>query len=105
MATEVTKPRYADPAFSYSPDTPVVPLDAKDAFEKLSDKEKMYSHYMSRASVFGGLIVLLQTSPESPQVSLGLESVWLEYPVLFSRGAGSLYILQSNPTDSDAYWD
>ena len=70
MAVELTKPRYADPAFSFPPDTPVIPLDAREAFQKLTDKERLYSHYMSRASYYGGLVVLIQTSPESPQVKL-----------------------------------
>ncbi len=37
-------------------------------FQSLSAKEQMYSHYISRASWYGGLIVLLQTSPESPGI-------------------------------------
>jgi len=36
MTVELTKPRYADPSFSYPPDTPVIPLDAKEAFNKLT---------------------------------------------------------------------
>lgn len=49
-------------------DQPVIMLDANAAFEALSPREKLYAHYLSRASFFGGLIVLLQTSPESPQI-------------------------------------
>ncbi len=65
---ELTKPRHYDSAFAMPPNQPFILLDAKNAFEKLTEREKLYSHYLARASFFGGLIVLVQTSPESPQV-------------------------------------
>lgn len=43
-------------------------LQASEAFAALSEQEKLYAHYLSRASFYGGLIVLIQTSPESPQI-------------------------------------
>ena len=49
-------------------DQPVVSLEARKAFELLTEREQLYAHYISRASIFGGLAVLLQTSPESPQI-------------------------------------
>ena len=36
--------------------------------DQLTPSEQLYSHYLSRASWWGGLIVLLQTSPESPDI-------------------------------------
>lgn len=49
-------------------DQPVVSLDAKEAFKGLSKREQLYAHYISRASFYGGLIVLIQTSPEAPHI-------------------------------------
>lgn len=60
----------------YSNETPFLKLDAKVAFEGLSDKEKKYAHYLSRASWYGGLIVLFQTSRESPLIYLLLNRLF-----------------------------
>ncbi|XP_053575996.1 dipeptidyl peptidase 3 [Bombina bombina] len=49
-------------------DLPVALLECEDAFVLLSAEEKLYAHYLSRASFYGGLIVLFQTSPESPAI-------------------------------------
>ena len=39
---------------------PVFFLDCNTAFENLNPKEKAYAHHLSRASFYGGLIVLVQ---------------------------------------------
>ncbi|XP_029468951.1 dipeptidyl peptidase 3 [Rhinatrema bivittatum] len=49
-------------------DIGIAPLDCREAFQLLSKSEQLYAHYLSRASWYGGLIVLLQTSPESPAI-------------------------------------
>ena len=49
--------------FVFPDDQPLVVLDASSAWDHLTPSEQLYSHYLSRASWWGGLIVLLQTSP------------------------------------------
>ncbi|XP_078284370.1 dipeptidyl peptidase 3 [Rhinoraja longicauda] len=56
-------------------------LDCKDAFQLLSKEEKLYAHYVSRASWYGGLVVLLQTSPESPAIYVLLQKLFRAQPV------------------------
>jgi len=43
----------------------IVPLAIKPHFEALSDQEKKYAHYISRAALSGTRINLRQVSPES----------------------------------------
>eukprot|EP01101_Sappina_pedata_P006732 TRINITY_DN3430_c0_g1_i1.p1 TRINITY_DN3430_c0_g1~~TRINITY_DN3430_c0_g1_i1.p1 ORF type:complete len:720 (-),score=332.05 TRINITY_DN3430_c0_g1_i1:73-2169(-) len=64
MSTSAIKPELEG---FYAPiSTPVVFLDATSAFESLTDREKLYSHYISQAAWEGSKICLFQTSPESP---------------------------------------
>uniref|UniRef100_A0A8C1AR22 Dipeptidyl peptidase 3 n=1 Tax=Cyprinus carpio carpio TaxID=630221 RepID=A0A8C1AR22_CYPCA len=51
-------------------------LDCREAFRLLSPKEQMYAHYLSRASWYGGLIVLIQTSPESANIYVLLQKMF-----------------------------
>ncbi|KAF8771744.1 Dipeptidyl peptidase 3 like protein [Argiope bruennichi] len=48
--------------------TPFILLECEEAFNQLSEQEKLYSHYLSRASWLGSLIISLQTSIESPLI-------------------------------------
>ena len=61
-------PRYAPAMYAIPIEQPVVSLDAKTAFQNLTEREQLYAHHLSHASFLGGLIVLLQTSPESPLI-------------------------------------
>ncbi|XP_022594632.1 dipeptidyl peptidase 3 isoform X1 [Seriola dumerili] len=57
-------------------DIGVSALDCGEAFRLLSPQEKMYAHYLSRAAWYGGLAVLLQTSPESADIFVLLQRIF-----------------------------
>ncbi|XP_063985420.1 dipeptidyl peptidase 3 isoform X2 [Diachasmimorpha longicaudata] len=56
---------------------PIVTLDCDVAFNALTNNEKLYSHYLSRAAWTGSLIVFVQTSPESPVIFALLHKIFL----------------------------
>ncbi|KAF0973055.1 hypothetical protein FDP41_008719 [Naegleria fowleri] len=47
---------------------PVTRLELEEAWNALSDDQKLYAHYFSRAAIAGTPIVLHQVSEESPQI-------------------------------------
>merc|ERR1719315_695298 len=55
--------------FVFPDDQPLVKLDAVTAFSHLSPSEQLYSHYLSQASWWGGLVVLIQTSLKTSGLS------------------------------------
>jgi len=57
-------------------DVPVCQLDCQKAFNALNMKEKLYCHYLSKACEEGGLIVLVQTSPESIPIFLLMQGLF-----------------------------
>ncbi len=57
-------------------DTPIVRLEVREAFEGLTEREKLYCYYLARASWEGSVICLVQTSPESPPIFLLLRGLF-----------------------------
>lgn len=53
-----------DSQFILKIDTPVVELNAAAAFENLTEQEKLYAHYLSKASWYGSLTNLIQVNQE-----------------------------------------
>jgi len=73
--------------FVFPEDQPVVKLDAATAFSQLSTSEQLYSHYLSQASWWGGLVVLLQTSQESADIFRLVQSINTAQDVASMRSA------------------
>lgn len=57
-------------------DIGVSALDCREAFRLLSPREQLYAHFLSRAAWYGGLAVLLQTSPESADIYVLLQRLF-----------------------------
>nr|KAG5693940.1 hypothetical protein BaRGS_008209 [Batillaria attramentaria] len=69
-----------------------------EAFAGLTDQEKLYAHYLAQASFAGGLIVLIQTSPESPGIYLLLQRVFRSQPLDKLKS-----VAESNGVTSDEF--
>jgi len=72
--------------------TPISVLEARDAFNGLTEKEKFCCHFLSRASWEGSTICLLQTSPESSLVFLLLKELFTCQSVAALRDASREHV-------------
>uniref|UniRef100_A0A671VIS1 Dipeptidyl peptidase 3 n=2 Tax=Sparus aurata TaxID=8175 RepID=A0A671VIS1_SPAAU len=72
----MSTPLMVDSQYYLPNDIGVSALDCGEAFRLLSPQEKMYAHYLSRAAWYGGLAVLLQTSPESANIFVLLQKIF-----------------------------
>lgn len=95
---DLSTTRHVPLTYAITNDQPVIALDARTAFEKLTEREQLYAHYLSRASFYGGLIVLVQTSPESPAIFRLMHRINMAQPVEELKAA----VVNSQPvTDVD----
>ncbi|MEE9393594.1 MAG: dipeptidyl peptidase 3 [Planctomycetota bacterium] len=77
-----------DLSFYVNPENvPVRALEARADFEALTPKEKLYAHWMARASWVGSLITWEQLSPESPDLLRLFQGIFGKDPVGLRREA------------------
>ncbi|XDV38891.1 hypothetical protein PO909_008215, partial [Leuciscus waleckii] len=74
--TSCLKFEMVDSQYYLPNDIGISALDCREAFRLLSPKEQLYAHYLSRASWYGGLAVLIQTSPESANIYALLQKLF-----------------------------
>ena len=58
---------------------PILNLNFKEAFEQLTDEEKEYAYYLSKACWEGAPIVLFQISYESPPLFIIFQNFFTSF--------------------------
>lgn len=71
MSVEIDKTQHILPL-----DQPVSCLEVETAFAGLTPTERLYAHHISKAAWVGGLVTLLQTSPESGPIFVLLHKLF-----------------------------
>ncbi|GFY48580.1 dipeptidyl peptidase 3 [Trichonephila inaurata madagascariensis] len=89
--------------YIYPNNTPIIQLECQEAFDKLTEKEKHYAHYLSKASWLGGLIDLLQTSPESPLIFILIRKLF-QYETPSDLKLNALNRCAFTPEDVQAFF-
>lgn len=62
-------------------DVPIIELQAEESFNALTDQERLYTHYLSKACWNGSLISFVQCSPETPIIFTLLHKIYLAEPI------------------------
>lgn len=84
-------------------DVPVILLDAREAFDGLTPKEKLYAHWMSEASWWGALITFEQLSNESPLLLEMIMRLYSGGEVSFRRVATRAGLNAEDISDLNTY--
>lgn len=76
---------------------PFASLECSGAFERLTAQERLYAHHLSRASWAGGLIAVVQCSPEAPLIHALLHRIFARQSAAELRAA----VLTANAATAD----
>ncbi|KAK0394876.1 hypothetical protein QR680_000982 [Steinernema hermaphroditum] len=63
--TKMEEEQPINPFYVLSNDSPIVKLDCDEAFKGLTDRQKLYAHYIAKASFYGAMATYAQVSYES----------------------------------------
>ncbi|MCB9831433.1 MAG: hypothetical protein H6807_03090 [Planctomycetes bacterium] len=84
-------------------EVPVLALDVGEAFAGLTEREKLYAHWMSEASWRGNLITFGQLSPESPDLLEFFLRLFSVHPVTLRKAATAAGLDDRDLADLETY--